>query len=508
MKILLLFVSCALIANGTLAQKSTSKKVKTQHLSIPNYDVSSTDVSSLKSYVSIGNSTYGPNKLMDGKTICVVKGGSLKDAKEITTYYYQHDVQRPATYLFLEDGSGNTIYAGQVAPQATAKADYGKEQCEFWIKASLIKKYESEKTSWESSDHAAFVKSMKEATNRELKNNGLVSYIPLEIEVYSAKGKGMDYKAIEEAYTLAFNAYESISSNGLSQQSYDDLGKAISTWESELQQADLKDKEARINKKVAQGLFINLTYAHMFRNEMEKAAINAQKADESFGNFTTNKRTEIQNLRMDVNRRKPAVDKNTSLLTDFAKLNEMAQQSRSINMMLQDYIGSTEDARAAYESFAGEEMAAATIAAEDANIAAGGSSYDKYVVPNSIPKTLTIMKLQEELTEFPVGITQISGLANVSIAMNSIASIPEQIGNMESLKKLTLSKNKITELPSSIGSCSNLTGLNLSGNPISALPESIKNCKKLKSLNLKNTKVSADHVTEIQGWLPKCKIKI
>ena len=493
---------------GLVAQKSTSKKVKTQFLSIPNYDVSSTDASSLKAYFSTGDSQYGTKKLMDSKTVCVVKGGSLKDAKELTTYYYQHSVTRPASYLFLKDAEGNTIYANQISKSEAAKADFGKEKCEFWMKSSLEKKYEAEKLSWERSDHGAFVNNEKEIASKRLSQNGLVSYVPTEFEVYSAKGKGLDYKSIEEAYDLAYNAYESIAESGLNQKSFDDLGKATVIWEAEVEKANFEDKDARINKKIAQGLYINLSYAHFFRFEMLKAGIAAQKADESFGNFSNNTRAEVQELRMDVNRRKPAVEKNKELISDLNSLHQLAEKSKVINLSLQDFAGSNDEAQTEYIKFSGDQMSSISDAAEEANLAAGGTSYDKYVVPNSVPKTLSIMRLQEELTAFPVEITQIDGLASVSINSNSIESIPEEIGNMESLKKLYLAKNKITTIPESIGNCSKIKVLNLSGNPIETLPESLKNCKDLKNLNLKGTNVSAAHVKEIQNWLPNCKIKI
>jgi len=506
MKKILLLASCAIIAGAGNAQKSTSDKINTQFINIPNYDVSATDLSTLKSYFAIGNSAYGANRLKDGKSLCVANGGSIKDAKEITTYYYEHDVNRPDVYLLMKDASGNTIYASQVAPASIEKVDYGKDQCEFWMKASLEKKYKAEKTTWETKNHASFVADMKKKTNLELTRNGVVSYVPFELDLYSAKGKGLDYSKMEEAFKKAEGAYKSIANSGLSQKSYDDLGAAIALWEEEIKEADLDNKDARINKKIAQGIYINLANAYFLRNDIVNAAIYTQKADESFGNFTSNKRTEIQAFRLDVNQRKAGVEKNSALVQDIAKLHGMAQNSSNLPLLV--YSGTNEEAKNEYVKFSGNQVSAAGAAAEEANLAAGGTSYDKYVVPNSVPKTLSIMKLQETLTEFPASITTIPGLAVVSIAANNIETVSDQIGNMESLKKLTLSKNKITVMPESIGNCSNLTNLNLSGNPIERLPQSIKNCKKLKSINLKNTNVSADHVQEIQGWLPKCKIKI
>jgi hypothetical protein len=121
MKIFLL-ISCAALSTGLLAQRSTSKKVDSRFINVPNYDVGSTDVSSLKSSFAVGNSVYGTQKLKDTKTTCVVKGGSLKDAKEVTTYYYEHEVTRPSSFLFLKDGSGNTVYAKQLASETPGNA--------------------------------------------------------------------------------------------------------------------------------------------------------------------------------------------------------------------------------------------------------------------------------------------------------------------------------------------------------------------------------------------------
>lgn len=507
MKLILLTVG--LIACSSLfAQKSTSKKVKTQYLNIPNYDVTNTDVASLSAFFATGNTAYGAKKLKDIKAVCVVKGGSIKDAKELTTYYYEHDVTRPPSYLFLKDGEGNAVYASEISKGGSDKADFGKEKCEFWIKTNLDKKYTAGKASWERSEHGAYISSEKEKASALLKSNGLVSYSFAELEVYSAKGKGLDYTELDKAFELAMTAYEAIEKSGISKKSFDQLGEAIVIWDTELEKADMENKDARINKKVAQGILMNLTMAHMFRYEMEKASIAAQKADQSFGNFTNNARTEFQNLRVLANQRKTGVDKNTALIADLAALHQKAMESQSIKLQLQDYAEGIDAAKTEYYRFSGGQMQTISANAQEANLAAGGTNYDKYVMPNSLPKSLSIMKLQETLETFPVEITQIEGLAVVTISNNDMASIPSEIGNMESLKKLYIAKNQISELPAEIGNCKKLTHLNLSGNPISKLPTEIKGCDKLKSLNLKGTQVSAEHAAEIQKWLPDCKIKM
>lgn len=507
MKIILL-ISCAALSTGLLAQRSTSKKVDTRFINVPNYDVGSTEIGSLKSSFAIGNSVYGSQKLKDTKTTCVVKGGSLKDAKEVTTYYYDIEVTRPSSFLFLKDEKGNTVYAHQLATESSDKAEYGKGKCEFWMKPSLEKSYKADEAAWKESNHGTYTKNLKQKAEIELSRNALVSSNPIEIDVYSAKGRNFDYSEIEEAYELAYNAYEDISEKGISSENFDKLVKAIAIWESELEKADLEDKDARINEKVAQGLYINLTYAYFTMFAMDDAAVYAQKADQSFGNFTNNKRVEIQQLRKDVNRRKAGINKNLELIKDPDKMNEIAKQSNSTKFVLENYSGTMDDAGSDYFKFAGEEMNAIAEASEEANIEGGGTSYDKYIMPNSVPMTLSIMRIQETLTEFPIEITKIDGLGAVIINANTIETIPAQIGNMSSLKKLYLSNNKITELPVEIGNCTSLKNLDLSGNPIDKLPESIKNCSNLKKLKLKKTNISDEHAEEIESWLPNCKIKI
>ncbi len=507
MKILLL-ISCAALSTGLLAQRSTSKKVDTRFINIPNYDVGSTDVSSLTSSFASGNSEFGTKRLKDTKTTCVVKGGSLKDAKEITTYYYEHDVTRPSAFLFLKDGSGNTVYAKQLASGTQDKAEFGKGKCEFWLKPNLEKNYEAGQASWKNKNHTAFINNLKSKAELQLNRNALISYNPIEIEVYSAKGKDFDYTQIEEAYDLAYDAYEDIEKNGVSSENFEKLSKAIAIWESEVVNADLENKDAKINKKVAQGLYINLAYAHFTLFSMNDAAVYAQKADQSFGNFTNNTRTAIRQFKIDVNRRKAGVTKNAELIKDPSKMNALAEQSGSTKFVLANFEGTIEDAESDYTKFSGEEMSTIAEAAEEANIDGGGTSYDKYIVANSVPLTLSISKFNETLKKFPVGITEIEGLGSVVINMNEIETIPAEIGNMSSLKKLWLANNKISELPEEIGNLASLKSLNLSNNPIAKFPESIKNCSDLKKLNIKGTNVSSDHLKELESWLPDCKIKI
>ncbi len=74
--------------------------------------------------------------------------------------------------------------------------------------------------------------------------------------IYSAKGNKFDYSALDQAALMATQGLQELSIN--EELAKDKLNKAMTTWNSELEQADLDDKKARINNKVAAGLYINL----------------------------------------------------------------------------------------------------------------------------------------------------------------------------------------------------------------------------------------------------------
>mgnify|MGYP006091150603 FL=1 len=92
----------------------------------------------------------------------------------------------------------------------------------------------------------------------------LANYPALTIRAPKNKG---DFDDLEQAEKLAKRG---VNPKGSSDRK-SELNEAIQIWESELAEADLNDKKARINKKVTQSIYQNLIEASIFREEFIKA---------------------------------------------------------------------------------------------------------------------------------------------------------------------------------------------------------------------------------------------
>ncbi|MFK5975147.1 MAG: AAA family ATPase [Sulfurovum sp.] len=78
---------------------------------------------------------------------------------------------------------------------------------------------------------------------------------------------------------------------------------------------------------------------------------------------------------------------------------------------------------------------------------------------------------------------------DIRINNNQLTEIPDSIGELSNLKILILSNNSIKKITPKIENLSNLTHLDLGNNPIEYLPHSIKKLKKLRHLGLTGTKL-------------------
>lgn len=87
--------------------------------------------------------------------------------------------------------------------------------------------------------------------------------------VYTGKGKKLDYSSLDGAQLKAVQGLKDLSiSEATSKQK---LAEAQDVWADELKQQDLTDKKARINNKVAAGLYINLALVNILLGDYAKA---------------------------------------------------------------------------------------------------------------------------------------------------------------------------------------------------------------------------------------------
>ena len=133
-------------------------------------------------------------------------------------------------------------------------------------------------------------------------------------------------------------------------------------------------------------------------------------------------------------------------------------------------------------------------------------------IKNSNPKS--IKKSRDfNITEFMVGIENLSELTTLNLSNNNLKEIPKEIGTFTNLTYLDLSNNKLEYLPTQIGNLKNLKTLYLNNNRLNKMPIGIGNiCSYYKQLtrtnllppcvlNLSNNKLSTlpKEIANIKG---------
>lgn len=506
------------------AQNDKSKKVKTQYLSLPSYDVSVTSPSSIGIEFAMREASFGTEKLKDTKSKCLPKGGGLKDMIEVTAYHYEVPQTLPESYIVAKSSNGTVVYAAKSSETMESSARFGWDSkmnqslCEYWQVDNLKKDWASKAAAFKAEEAKTYEDRIyKEAYDKAV-NSVSLNYVSQEFDVYSAKGKDFDYSELETAFEKAIEAYESIANEGYNDKNLAILKEAIAVWEKELATADLEDKKARINKEIAKGLEENCARGYFHVLDYDNAKKHAAAFAKLFGNMSTPRSQGFETVENRIRLQSTAAAKNQSSLGDIAGLHAKATASKeglagvksgSINVdrLKADYT--------ALQSSQYMEVVEEHKKDEEAAIASGElNPYQKYYLANVAGGEGIIMNLPPsafsgtpELTEFPKEICEFADAKQVMILKNKIASIPAEISKMTKLEKLDLTGNQLTSLPAEIGMLENLKTLKLNNNPLESLPAELANCKNLKSLMLKGTKVPADQIKSLQAKLPNCKIK-
>jgi hypothetical protein len=524
MKRTLLFGTLLLVAGGAIAQTDKSKKVETKYLSLPAYDVSAIDPSSISIEFAMGDGQFGTEKLKDTKSKCVPKGGGLKDVVEVTAYHYEIPYTQAESYIVAKSNDGTVVYADKAseAGQSTIKFGYDEKMkqsmCEYWMSDKLKKDFAKQGAAYKTKAHNNYVQSTFDKAFATAMANVSLSYMSEEFEVYTAKGKD-DYTDLDNAQEKAISAYESIQKNGVNDKDFASLKEAIAVWEKELESLDAEDKKARINEKIAKGLHENCVYAYLYMFDFDNAKKHAESFKKLFGNFSNNRTNAMDEIIKRIYLQSVAAGKNKAILNDLAGLHAKASGSGSNGLMSQKLgADQVERLKSEFMGYRGSQAMAVNAELkkdEEEKIASGElNPYQKYYVEamaggagimmNMPPSVLSGIP---ELTEFPKEICEFTDAKQVIILNNKIESVPADIAKMTELKKLDLSGNQLKTLPAEIGQLENLQTLKLSKNPIESLPAELGNCKNLKSLVIKGTKLSGDQIAELQKMLPDCKIK-
>ncbi|NNF99503.1 MAG: leucine-rich repeat domain-containing protein [Desulfobacteraceae bacterium] len=113
-----------------------------------------------------------------------------------------------------------------------------------------------------------------------------------------------------------------------------------------------------------------------------------------------------------------------------------------------------------------------------------------------LPQEMSALKCSQLIFDrnnfknFPLALTQMSGLKKLDISGCKIKDIPKEISSLKELTRLGLGGNKIKSLPAELFDLGNLEELNLERNNIQRLPEDIKKLTKLTDISLFINKIS------------------
>ena len=103
----------------------------------------------------------------------------------------------------------------------------------------------------------------------------------------------------------------------------------------------------------------------------------------------------------------------------------------------------------------------------------------------SFPLLQDLVLYGNRLTEFPVGPNNSSALHIISVSLNQITTIPDDLCTLSKLLAISVSYNPISSLPECLGNLSSLVDLGIDGTPLTSLPPSISKTS-IKHLYMKN----------------------
>ncbi len=439
----------------------------------------------------------GKKTVQKTKNICVPRGGKLKDAKELETFYYQFETILPANIILARDEMGRVVYALEEKEKYGTQS-YAEKEC-YFMEAILESTYKSKKEYIDSLMLARISKAGPEWAFYQMNEALNFKYYTQKVDInYLDKGRGDHiYPELQQAMEDARKAYEFLGEDFNHPDATAYMELAIKVWEEDLAQADLDDKDARINEKIAEALAENLVYAYFFTKQFEKALEKAdfanQKLNVKFGNFASN----IFGIRQQIEEYKENEAKhgNINLLfpskqIEYSLQTENNTRFASLLASAEPYFAEKARKEAALKSQQQQTQATALLAGWE--MAEEEAANSPLTVLGKYGPVMMVMddyslKITKPIEEIPSEIYEFSDvLIGLTIKDNKLVSIPADIKQLGKLKKLDLSGNQITELPIELGELRNL-----------------------KTLTLKGCPLKSGEVEKIQDLLPKkCKVKL
>ena len=197
----------------------------------------------------------------------VIKSSSTKNKDGTTSYEFWYEVvfTYPMAVRLEIDGEEilNETYERFEAEGLYRSFSYKSE--------AALKKALSVNTVMQTVDNKAFKENLS-YTNQQINETYAYMAKKRTTVVYTAKGKKHDYSDLTKAYISIEQGLVDYDANGEN----GEIKEAIALWNSALEEIDLENKKARINRKVGFGLYLNQIEYNILINEYTaaKTAIN------------------------------------------------------------------------------------------------------------------------------------------------------------------------------------------------------------------------------------------
>lgn len=336
--------------------------------------------------------------------------------------------------------------------------------------------------------------------------------VKAEVTIASAKNKKVDYTELDLAQEQALLAF--------STENWGELNACMVTWNKWLEQADLLNPKASVNKEIARALHLNLAQAYLYLEDFMACARHLQAAK----GLTSNVEPEwvqIEALRtLLANRRKGFAtnpgwqadpEAPTFKAIDLKDILGKRSENKDVELftgrdIYDEFTRSLRDWQAIAEADAPEQAAAD---AAEVTLAQRLGSRLEQTIGGYMLRLNPILDRDLVGKAMPAEILEIDRLVYLDVSGMAFTTLPENLGSMAGLSTLVLSGNALTTLPESVGELGLLKKLMLKDNPLTELPSSLRNCAQLKVLDLRGTQVDSDAVSALQAELPEdCKIRL
>jgi photosystem II stability/assembly factor-like uncharacterized protein len=503
----------ALKAPNASGISSATNQVSAGYFNFP-YLQNSPEVGELKIALNFGDFVITSKRPKTKKISTVVDGAKVK----VNAFYYSIEHHVP---LSLEVILGDkTLYSQQLGLNSLEnKIGYDEN---LMKQADLDEFYDKNQADIEKALEITGTIISIHAARTALENNFFFVETEARDMIYSAKGKKLDYSAIENAQSEAQNGITAIDFYTKGTKTSELLSGAISTWEAELKQLDVTDKKARINKKIGAGLNYNLARAYYYLNDFDKSI---SHMNETISLLEGDKKMESIKKTMLIQK------ENSAGLT--AEINKAAVISTSNSIMTKGDI----NAAAVYSViYSKKDLFPAVIASTetavinttDDNTTADNTdentknddANNEEDTPTEVidfvqdlatafanKETVKTIKLKKGTeTSIPDEIITLTKLENLTMMQGQLNSINPLVYDMEGLLLLNFASNNITEIPPGISKLKNLQKFYISNNAIKDFPDELMTMTTLKVIMIGNVEVPSERIEALKKALPDCKV--